>query len=284
MGEEAGGSAGTDHAGPESRNYVVVSADTHASPDSLDHFLSYVDPAFREAVASFGDMSSLAISMFGGFDPGEVDESDPVRATAARRLAGMGVDTDAAKGWLAHYGTDWVVAGRRRRAPARRARGAGDPCRGHPARADSGGRPLPGHVPGRDHRQGTRRCVARAARLCALAGRLLRRRAGSPRRMHADRLPRHGPRRRRGGLGPRQRHLRWRHAPRHVGDLQAARLRGRLLRALLERVRGPRHGRQPPHGRVGLGHRHQVPLRRRARGHARASTRSSSSPAGRCGS
>ena len=93
------------------RNYVVVSADTHASPDSLDHFLSYVDPAHREAVAAFGDMSSLAISMFGGFDPGEVDESDPVRATAARRLAGMGVDTDAAEGWLAHYGTDWVVPG-----------------------------------------------------------------------------------------------------------------------------------------------------------------------------
>ena len=45
-------------------------------------------------------MSSLAISMFGGFDPGEVDESDPVRATAARRLAGMGVDTEAAQaGW-----------------------------------------------------------------------------------------------------------------------------------------------------------------------------------------
>ena len=81
------------------RNYVVVSADTHASPDSLDHFLSYVDPAHREAVAAFGDMSNLAISMFGGFDPGEVDESDPVRATAARRLAGMGVDIAAAQSW-----------------------------------------------------------------------------------------------------------------------------------------------------------------------------------------
>src|SRR3984885_16306958 len=97
--------------GAQGRNYVVVSADTHASPDSLDHFLSYVDPAHREAVAAFGDMSSLAISMFGGFDPGEVDESDPVRATAARRLAGMGVDIAAAEGWLAHYGTDWVVPG-----------------------------------------------------------------------------------------------------------------------------------------------------------------------------
>ena len=90
---------------------MVVSADTHASPDSLDHFLSYVDPAQREAVAAFGDMSNLAISMFGGFDPGEVDETDPVRATAARRLAGMGVDIEAAESWLAHYGTDWVVPG-----------------------------------------------------------------------------------------------------------------------------------------------------------------------------
>ena len=102
---------GSDHGGAEGRNYVVVSADTHASPDSLDHFLSYVDPAQREAVAAFGDMSKLAISMFGGFDPGEVDEADPVRATAARRLAGMGVDIAAAEGWLAHYGTDWVVPG-----------------------------------------------------------------------------------------------------------------------------------------------------------------------------
>ena len=105
------GEASSGPAGGAGCNYVVVSADTHASPDSLDHFLSYVDPAQREAVAAFGDMSSLAISMFGGFDPGEVDESDPVRATAARRLAGMGVDTDAAESWLAHYGTDWVVPG-----------------------------------------------------------------------------------------------------------------------------------------------------------------------------
>jgi predicted TIM-barrel fold metal-dependent hydrolase len=97
--------------GQDGRPYVVVSADMHASPASLDEFLSYVDPAQREAVAAFGDMSSLAISMFGGYDPGEVDESDPVRATAARRLAGMGVDTDAAQQWLARYGTDWVVPG-----------------------------------------------------------------------------------------------------------------------------------------------------------------------------
>ena len=28
--------------GRSGRNYIVVSADTHASPDSLEHFLSYV--------------------------------------------------------------------------------------------------------------------------------------------------------------------------------------------------------------------------------------------------
>ncbi|MHB8220881.1 MAG: amidohydrolase family protein [Acidimicrobiales bacterium] len=93
------------------RPYVVVSADAHAAPDDLDHFLSFVDPAHREAVAAFGDLSSIAISMFGGVDPGEIDESDVVRAVATRRLAGMGVDTTAAAAWLAAYGTDWVVPG-----------------------------------------------------------------------------------------------------------------------------------------------------------------------------
>jgi len=104
-----------DGEGPSSAGreqaYVVVSADAHAAPDDLDHFLSYVDPGDREAVAAFGDLSSLAIPMFGGVDPGEVDESDSVRAVATRRLAGMGVDTVAAAHWLAAYGTDWVVPG-----------------------------------------------------------------------------------------------------------------------------------------------------------------------------
>jgi predicted TIM-barrel fold metal-dependent hydrolase len=90
--------------------YVVVSADAHASPDDLDQFLSYVDPAHREEVAAFGDLSSVAIPMFGGIDPGESDDPDPVRAVAVRRLSGMGVDTDAASEWLAQYGADWVFA------------------------------------------------------------------------------------------------------------------------------------------------------------------------------
>ena len=186
------------------RNYVVVSADTHASPDSLEHFLSYVDPADREAVAAFGDLSSLAISMFGGFDPGEVDESDPVRATAARRLAGMGVDIDAAQRWLAHYGTDWVVPGDGDGRRLGRARGARHPRRGHPARTRLGRRALARHVSRRPHRQRARGGLARPARLHALAGRVLRRCAWPARRLHAHRLPRHGPGRGRGGVGPRE--------------------------------------------------------------------------------
>jgi predicted TIM-barrel fold metal-dependent hydrolase len=92
------------------RPYVVVSADAHAAPDDLDQFLGYVDPAHREAVAAFGDLSSVAIPMFGGIDPGQSDEPDAVRAVAARRLAGMGVDTAAAGDWLANYSSDWIFA------------------------------------------------------------------------------------------------------------------------------------------------------------------------------
>ncbi len=98
--------------GPDTgKPYVVVSADAHAAPDDLDQFLSYVDPGHREAVAAFGDLSSTAMSMLGGHDPGPVDDPDPVRATAARRLAGMGVDIAAAATWIERYSTDWVFAG-----------------------------------------------------------------------------------------------------------------------------------------------------------------------------
>ena len=89
---------------------MVVTADAHTAPDDLDQFLSYVDPTHREAVAAFGDLSSVAIPMLGGVDPGEIDEADPVRAVASRRLAGMGVDIDAAAEWLENYSTDWVYA------------------------------------------------------------------------------------------------------------------------------------------------------------------------------
>ncbi len=89
---------------------MVVSADAHAAPDDLDQFLGYVEPSRREDVAAFGDLSSVAIPMFGGVDPGFVDDPDAVRAVAARRLAGMGVDTEAAAGWLSRYSSEWVFA------------------------------------------------------------------------------------------------------------------------------------------------------------------------------
>ena len=270
MGEVASGPAGTDHGGASGRNYVVVSADTHASPDSLDHFLSYVDPAHREAVAAFGDMSSLAISMFGGFDPGEVgrvrsgagDRGPAPGRHGGRHRRGRGV-----AGPLRH---GLGGPGRRRRAPARGPRGAGDPRRGDPARARS----WPGDC--------RRPCTSARttdkglevvwpalhgymrwlAEFCAAAP---GRRAGCmPIDFHdMDRAVRGG------RVGPGQRDLRRRHAPRHVGHLQAPRLRRRVLRAVLERLRGARHGGQPAHRRVGLGDRHEVPLRRRARRHAR---------------
>jgi len=100
-----------DLTGPAGAAYVVVSADTHAAPDDLEHFLSYVDPGHRGAVAAFGELSSTAISMFGGSDPGLIDDPDPVRSVAARRLAGMGVDIQAARSWLARYSADWVIPG-----------------------------------------------------------------------------------------------------------------------------------------------------------------------------
>jgi predicted TIM-barrel fold metal-dependent hydrolase len=93
------------------RPYVVVSSDTHASPDDMDEFLSYVEPGDRELVAALGEQSAAAISMFGGTDATDVDDADPVRAAAARRLAGMGVDVDAAAPWLLRYSADWVVPG-----------------------------------------------------------------------------------------------------------------------------------------------------------------------------
>ena len=54
-----------------------------------------LDPQHRELVATFGDLSSTAMSMLGGHDPGEIKDPGPGRATAARRLAGMGVDIAA---------------------------------------------------------------------------------------------------------------------------------------------------------------------------------------------
>ena len=100
--------------------------------------------------------------------PGEVDESDPVRATAARRLAGMGVDIDAAEGWLAHYGTDWVVPGDgdgRRLAVLEEQGIHAEVTLPGP---DPGRRALAGHVPRRDTpTRGSRWCGPRCTATCA---------------------------------------------------------------------------------------------------------------------
>ncbi len=161
------------------RPYVVVSADAHAAPDDLDQFLSYVDPAHREAVAAFGDLSSVAIPMFGGVDPGAVDDPDAVRAVATRRLAGMGVDTEAAAGWLSHYSSDWVFASD---ADGRRLAVLED--QGIHAEVTFPGPVLAGGLSpamylGRPHHQGARGGVARPARLQPVAGRVLCRRTGT---------------------------------------------------------------------------------------------------------
>ena len=170
-----------------------LTASSTSSPTSI--------PLHREEVAAFGDMSALAISMFGGFDPGEVDESDPVRATAARRLAGMGVDVDAAQGWLAHYGTDWVIPGDGdgRRLAVLEEQGIHAEVT-LPGPILAGGLSPAMYLGGHSDKRLEVVWPALHA-LRALARRLLRRRAGPPGRLHADRLPRHGPRRRGGGMG-----------------------------------------------------------------------------------
>jgi len=106
--KKAGGASGAERNRAQA-NYIVVSADAHAAPKDLDTFLSYVDPEHRDAVAEFGDLSSTALSMLGGTDPGEIDDPDPVRAVAKRRLAGMQVDIEALDDWFALYDADWVV-------------------------------------------------------------------------------------------------------------------------------------------------------------------------------
>ncbi len=104
-------STGAARPAGEGRPYVVVSADAHAAPDDMEHFLSYVDPGDREAVAALGELPSTAITMFGGAEAADLDDPDPARARAKRRLEGMGVDVSAAADWLARYSTDWIIAG-----------------------------------------------------------------------------------------------------------------------------------------------------------------------------
>ena len=201
----------------------------------------------REAVAAFGDLSSVAIPMFGGVDPGEIDESDAVRAVATRRLAGMGVDTDGGSRLAGQLQLRLGVRLRRRRSAARRPRGPGDPRRGGLPRSGAGRRAVSGHVPGQPDQQGPRTGLARPPRLQPLAGRVLCRRARPAGRLHPHRLPRHGPGRGGDRLGRSARHLRRGDASGHVDQVGPPGLCRRVLRAVLECLRGARLRGQPPH-------------------------------------
>ena len=94
------------------RNYVVVSADTHASPDSLDHFLSYVDPArprggggLRRHVRRWPSPCSAASTRARSTNPTRCEPRPPGAWPA------WASTSTRPQGWLAHYGTDWVVPG-----------------------------------------------------------------------------------------------------------------------------------------------------------------------------
>ena len=196
----------TEAAGPATksmngRNYVVVSADAHAAPDNLDQFLSYVDPADREAVAAFGDLSVGGHPHVRRRRPRRGRRSDAVRAVATRRLAGMGVDTEAARtGWptTARTGSFASDADGRRLAVLEEQGIHAEVV--FPGPVLAGGLPRP-CISG--SQRGSRAGVARPPRLRPLAGRLLRCRPGPPDRVHPDRPPRHGPGRRGDRLGPR---------------------------------------------------------------------------------
>ncbi len=195
--------AAHDGVGPSSgRPYVVVSADAHAAPDTLDEFLSYVDPSDREAVAAFGDLSAVAIPMFGGVDPGEVDDADAVRAVATRRLAGMGVDTDAASYWLARYGEEWVFpsdAGGRRLAYLEDQGIHAEVVFPGPVLA---GGLSPAMYLGGHSSKNLGHGVAGPVGLLPLAGRVRGCRPRAAHRVHPHRPPRHGPGRGGHRLGP----------------------------------------------------------------------------------
>lgn len=92
--------------------YIVVSSDTHAAPRDLDAFVSYVDPKHREAIQAAGKMgeeSDEGAMTFGGSDPGQVHDDDPVRLYAKRKLATFGVDIVRTEGWLQHFNVDEVI-------------------------------------------------------------------------------------------------------------------------------------------------------------------------------
>lgn len=102
------GTNGSDRSG---RNYIVVSTDTHAAPETFDRYLSYVDPKYRSEIESYGAMDlAQARSEFGNLDAAHVDDEDVVRAAAIRKAAGMSIDIESATDWFDLYSEDLVFA------------------------------------------------------------------------------------------------------------------------------------------------------------------------------
>jgi predicted TIM-barrel fold metal-dependent hydrolase len=96
------------------RPYIVVSADTHAAPENFDEYLGYVDPAYREDIATLGELDAAGIrAAFGGHnvDPADFEHPDPVRATANWKATCMGVDTSGIGDWIDNYRVTQVFAG-----------------------------------------------------------------------------------------------------------------------------------------------------------------------------
>ena len=196
---------------------------------------------------------------------GTIDDADAVRAVATRRLAGMGVDTEAAADWLANYSSDWVFASD---ADGRRLAVLED--QGIHAEVAFPGPVLAGGLSpamylGSQTSKGLEPVWPAIhaynrwlAEFCAAAPG--RRAACIPIDLH--------------DMDRAVEEIAWVRSSGIFGGVMLpamsirsgpARLRRRVLRAALERLRGPRHGRQPAHRGLGHGHRQQVPLRRQAR-------------------
>lgn len=95
--------------GRAGRNYLVVSTDTHAGPATFEQYLSYVDPKYRDDIASHGAVDlSQARSEFGGLEAPPPGDEDLIRAAAIRKAAGMSIDVQSAEEWFRYYTEDLV--------------------------------------------------------------------------------------------------------------------------------------------------------------------------------
>jgi predicted TIM-barrel fold metal-dependent hydrolase len=107
--KEADVAVGEDQA----RRFVVVSTDSHAGAKRLADFEPYVEPAFRERLASlYGASTELRLPgmMYGPVDP-EVDEDDPVRRAVIRLMLRWGVPEERVYQCAPHYSVDTIEGG-----------------------------------------------------------------------------------------------------------------------------------------------------------------------------